>query len=936
MPRQYAFKDKCLVNNSDQVLGQAGKNIIPEQEKQSLWKSFLEKFTDPLIVILLVVLVLSVGISAYEMVFLGRSLSCLIEPLGIFIAIMLATGIAFLLEVNAEKAFRILNRKKDERPVKVLRWKTEADRRDGRKRPSIFQVKRCDVVIGDIVRLESGDEVPADGFLLEAANLRVDESNFTGEPFTSKYVDPEMEPGEPTYPANFLLRGTVLLEGSAIYQVSATGPDTEEGKGAQTLREEEDVQTPLNAQLKQFARGISIASYIIAALILIGRMVYFFFFDGDPDNNHDALAIVEFALNSVMIAVTLIVVAVPEGLPMSVTVSLALSMRKMLRQNNLVRKMHACETIGAATVICTDKTGTLTKNRMEVRQFEPYFPDFDLIAWSICVNSTAELTEGDATEGWKTVGNPTEGALLAWLKDHPDCPTDYETCRDESTVLEQEPFRTEIKYMSTTAVRDETGRKYKLVKGAPEIVLAMCGTVGDGTPKETVTGTLADFQRRGMRTLGFAIQPLDEADAPLAYVGTVAIQDPVRDDVRDAIMTCRRAGVRVIMVTGDVALTANEIGYESGILAEGEEPQLLTGSEFAAMDPDYLKEHVLKDLKILSRARPEDKLRLVSLLQEMGEIVAVTGDGTNDALALKKAHVGLSMGDGTARAKEASDITIIDNSFSSINNAILWGRSLYLNIKRFILFQMTINVTACLVVLLGAFLGLDSPLTVTQMLWVNLIMDTFAAMALSSLPPDRNVMRSRPRNPKSHILDRGMIKTILLWGGAFFLFLTGLWQLLWHLNVTPEDGVFSLISWDSVRHFFTDFLDFSKTKAHMSGYEQGIFFTTFVMLQFWNLFNARYYRTDRSFSEDFIGLFTGSRLAKSNFSQGFLGILAIILVGQILIVNVLGELFEVAPLGWTDWLWLFFLPMIVIMLLPDLRRMVLNQFKAGRARKALP
>ena len=929
MSRGKSFKSECLIHDSDYVRNNAGRNIIPEPESEPLWKVFLAKFKDPIIVILLVVWALSMGISAYEILVMGKSASCLIEPVGIFIAILLATGIAFILEVNAEKEFKILNKKKDERPVRVMRWRTESDAKSSKKRPAVFQIKRCDVVKGDVVMVESGDEIPADGVLLEALTLRIDESNYTGEPYTMKMVVPDPSLPETTYPRNFLLRGTTVLEGNALYRVTATGEETEEGKGADTLKNEPVVETPLNRQLDQLAHGITVASYIVAGLIVVGRLL-FYFIHGYAENG-GLLDIAEFTLKSVMLAVTLIVVAVPEGLPMSVTISLALSMKKMLRQNNLVRKLHACETLGAATVICTDKTGTLTKNRMRVAAFEHYYPDPRFVAQTICVNSTAELAVEEDGNDLKTVGNPTEGAILYFYAHPGDHAVDYEYFRENATILEQVPFSAEKKYMMTTATDDLTGKKYRYLKGAPEVVLSMCRKVGDGTAREVVVDRLHQLQERGMRTLGLAFQDLTEGDAgPMTYIGTVAIQDPIRDDVREAIYTCRSAGVRVIMITGDVAGTANEIAREAGILDADEQMQTITGAEFAGMKDEEIIHNVLPSLKVLSRARPEDKLRLVSLLQATGEVVAVTGDGTNDALALKKAQVGLSMGDGTSRAKEASDITIIDNSFSSINKGILWGRSLYMNIKRFILFQMTINLCACLVVLLGAFLGLDSPLTVAQMLWVNLIMDTFAAVALSTLPPDEKVMRMPPRNPAGHIIDRTMSCRILLWGCLFFVFLVALWQLLWHVRIDPDQGVSSLYTKEVWQIFHTELFSLTKEKAHLSGYELGIFFTTFVLLQFWNLFNARYYRTGRSLLGDLIVSVVRPGTAGSRFSLGFLVIVAVILAGQFAIVNLAGEFFEVAPLSFSDWMYLLCGTSLVLVI-PDLWRFF--RFLAAASKK---
>ena len=907
---------KYLCADSPEVINGKSCNIIPEPESEPLWKAYLAKFRDPIIIILLVALGLSLCISIYEMLVMGRSASCLIEPLGVLIAILLATGIAFIFEYNAEKEFKILNKAKDERKVKVLRWRSTHEAAEGAW-PQVYEIPRGDVCLGDIVKLESGDEIPADGIVLEALSLRIDESNFTGEPFTRKYVEIDPTLPESTYPQNFLLRGTTLIEGTALYMVTAVGQETEEGKGAKILQEENTVETPLNNQLNRLAKSITKASYIIGTLIVIGRLMIFFL-TGDPQER-ELLDIIHVIINSVMLAVTLIVVTVPEGLPMSVTISLALSMRKMLKEKNLVRKLHACETMGATTVICTDKTGTLTYNKMSVVEQEFSGIDMDFVALSISINSTAELSE-DESGKFRAIGNPTEGALLLWLN---ELGYDYRALRDSLTIISREPFSTESKRMVTVAKEESTGKSIRYIKGAPEIVLEMSNSISGNRTKEDILSLLESYQARGMRTLGFAYEDLNvEGDSPIIFAGIVGIADPVRDDVREAIDICRNnAGVRVIMITGDVALTANEISRQSGIMDAHEPMQILTGAEFAAMSDEEIKSHVIPDLKVLSRARPEDKARLVTLLQEMGEVVAVTGDGTNDAPALKKAQVGLSMGDGTSRAKEASDVTIIDNSFSSINKGILWGRSLYLNIKRFILFQMTINACACLIVLLGAFLGLDSPLTVTQMLWVNLIMDTFAAMALSSIPPDRRVMHDPPRDCNSHIIDRKMGIRILVGGLLFFIVMTMIWQLLWHTDIT---SVRDLLNLETLRELFLGALK-PHTKQHLTGFEMGVFFSIFVMLQFWNLFNARYFRTKGSLLQDLVDLFFNRKRFIESASPMLVIVAGIILIGQYFITNVAGAFFDVAPLSLSDW-GLILLCTSPVLIIPDILRFARGLF----------
>lgn len=940
----------CLRADSEHIEKCKGRNVITPPKKQSLWRQYFDKFKDPIIIVLLVVFALSVGISLYEILWMGKGLSMLLEPVGVLVALLLATGIAFIFEVKANNEFEILNKVKDDRPIIVYRsvviaknnalaamfddfTVSDIDEDDAEAttdqaedaeadadsdlyvvtRP--FKIKKQDVVTGDVVYLESGDEVPADGYLIISNSLRVDESKFTGELYVNKGLGEEYNDPNATYKSDFLLRGAMILEGNCYYKVTAVGDDTEEGRGVALTREGSDVETPLNMQLDQLGGWISKASFIIAVLIIIGRTLLFFLSDNYmAGGSFDWLHFAEFMLSSIMIAVTLIVVAVPEGLPMSVTVSLALSMRKMLKANNLVRKLHACETMGATTVICTDKTGTLTQNQMVVVSTDFYGDNNEyIIALNMAANSTAELVEDDNQT--RAIGNPTEVALLKWLREGGK---DYSKFRRLGTIVSQQPFSTERKYMETT-VRMPNGKEFRLIKGAPEILLSMCDTIAGSKSEADVLATLEQYQSKAMRTLGFAYQIVKQGkSSPLTFVGVVGIADPVREDVIEAIDTCRNhAGVRVIIVTGDTPGTANEIGRQIGLLTADEPMQRVTGPQFEAMsDEDAMALVSNPDFKIISRARPADKARLVTLLQKAGEVVAVTGDGTNDAPALSKAQVGLSMGDGTARAKEASDITIIDNSFSSINKAIMWGRSLYLNIRRFIIFQMTINLCACLIVLLGAFLGLESPLTVTQMLWVNLIMDTFAAMALSSLPPDRAVLNEKPRDPNSHIINRAMLKRILSTGLLFFLFLAAFWQLLGHIEVDTVRGLFTA---ENLKIFFADV--FERTKAHMSGHDTGVFFTTFVLLQFWNIFNAKYFNTNRSLIRDIVDFFRNRKAVVESNSSGFWLVVAVILLGQVLIVNYAGSFFNVEPLSLNDWLLLIAVtsPVLVV---PDIIRTI--------------
>lgn len=868
-------KDKYTGLNDAQVAESRrlhGVNILTPPEKEPLWKRFIYKFKDPLIIILIVAGALSICISCYEYWGLNSGAGVFFEPVGILLAILLATGLAFIFELKADREFTILNKVNDDEPVQVIR--------NGR----ITQIPRKDVVVGDIVILNTGEEVPADGELLEAVMLNIDESSLTGEPICHKTTNPEEFDPDATFPSNTAMRGTKIMEGHGVMRVSAVGDATENGKVFEAAQIDDGVKTPLNVQLDGLGKLIAKVAYVIAGIIIVGRVVMYFI--NMPE--FDWVPFLTFMLQTVMVAVALIAVSVPEGLPMAITLSLAYSMRRMLKTNNLVRKMHACETMGATTVICTDKTGTLTQNQMQVYKADFFGnPPDSVIYEGIAVNSTAQLDLSG--EKPAVLGNPTEGALLLWLRERG---INYLDIREKTQRVEELPFTTERKYMATVVslVADKksssaTGAKRILyVKGAPEIVFAMCKNTAGVTKKE-IDAQLLEYQNQAMRTLGFAYQVLEEGDASiednkvvagnLTFLGIVAISDPVRSDVPMSVKEVMDAGIQVKIVTGDTPGTAKEIGRQIGLWndAVDTDRNIITGTEFAELSDKQLKDRV-EDLKIIARARPMDKKRLVEALQACGEVVAVTGDGTNDAPALKAAHVGLSMGDGTSVAKEASDITIIDNSFSSIGRAVMWGRSLYQNIQRFILFQMTVNVAACLIVLVGSFMGMQSPLTVTQMLWVNIIMDTFAAMALASLPPSRSVMKDKPRSRTAFIINRPMWRRILYTGGIFFLFLLGLLYYFEHTDITNLTQIGKVAM---------------GVNTGMTPYELSLFFTIFVFLQFWNMFNARAFETGRS-------------AFHLKHCEGFVVIALAILAGQVLIVSVGGEFFNVVPLKFTDWL----------------------------------
>ncbi len=866
-----------------------GSNELTPPAKTPLWKQFLEKFSDPIIRILLIAWVLSFGVATYQVCTGHEDGNAFLEPVGIFVAILLSTGIGFAFEVSANRKFDILNQIGDESPVKVIRNK------------QITEIPKKEIVVGDIVLLNTGDEIPADGVLLESVSLEVNESSLTGEPSTEKYADKEKTDPHSTYPSYMVLNGCTVLDGHGVMEVTSVGDATEYGKVYQGAQIENDVETPLNIQLGRLARLVSIISYIIASFIVVIRLVTFFM----GDYAADWVSIGHYILNTIMIAVTIIVVAVPEGLPMSVTLSLAMSMKRMLVANNLVRKMHACETMGATSVICTDKTGTLTQNQMQVECTHFYAlreqalgnnqSVDNLITESIAINTTADL-KFQQDGRLQVIGNPTEGALLLWLEKQG---IHYTSLRHSIPIVEQLTFSTERKYMATVINSPREGKRIMYVKGAPEILLRKCDNILtiDGrrsieTYKVEIDKELLGYQNRALRTLALAYAEVDNQnyfedgvlhpDIQLTLLGIVAIADPIRHDVPEAIQSCINAGVEVKIITGDTPATAREIGRQIGLwLPEDNDNNITTGENIAAMSDEELTERV-RSLKIIARARPLDKERLVKALQRNDEVVAVTGDGTNDAPALNAAQVGLSMGDGTTVAKEASAITILDNSFTSINKAILWGRSLYRNIQRFIIFQMTINVAACLIVLLGTLLGTESPLTVTQMLWVNLIMDTFAALALASLPPDSKVMLEKPRPLAAHIITPSMGRTILVTGGIFVVFLFALLQYFKYNDVTA----FSQIRWSELfNHFFTFGSD-----GDISSYELTLFFTTFVLMQFWNLFNAKAFATQTS---SFASIWK---------CTGFIGVGLLIIVGQVLIVNYGGRMFNVTPLILGDWI----------------------------------
>ena len=824
-----------------------GMNLLTPPKRPSIWKLYLEKFQDPVIKVLLVAAAFSLLISIIE--------SEYAETIGIFFAIFLATGIGFYFEYDANKKFDLLNAVGEETPVMVIR--------NGK----VHEIPKKDIVVGDVVILNTGDEIPADGVLLEAVSLQVNESSLTGELMVNKTTDEVHFDEEATYPSNSVMRGTTVTDGHGVMCVERVGDATEIGKVARQATEQSQEQTPLNLQLTKLANLIGKVGFTIATLtfvIFTAKDLYVHLNNTTITDWHQWLEIARIVLKYFMMAVTLIVVAVPEGLPMSVTLSLALNMRRMLKTNNLVRKMHACETMGAITVICTDKTGTLTQNLMQVYDAKLDESQKNLIAEGIATNSTAFLEEKEGEGKPSGVGNPTEVALLLWLNEQG---MDYISLRNQAKTVNQLTFSTERKYMATLVDSSVLNTRVLYVKGAPEIVMGKCN-LEESRVKQYNEQLLA-YQNQAMRTLGVAYKVIPEnsstdcaelvKEGGLTFMGIFAISDPIRPDVPDAVKKCQSAGIRVKIVTGDTPGTATEIARQIGLwTSEDTERNRITGVEFAALSDEEALERVV-DLKVMSRARPMDKQRLVQLLQQKGEVVAVTGDGTNDAPALNHAQVGLSMGTGTSVAKEASDITLLDDSFHSIATAVMWGRSLYKNIQRFIVFQLTINVVALLSVLLGAFLGTELPLTVTQMLWVNLIMDTFAAMALASIAPSMDVMNEKPRKRTDFIISPVMRNNIFGVGAGFLIVLMGLLAF------------------------------FKNMPGGMDVHHLTVFFTIFVMLQFWNLFNASVFGTNHSIFKD------------AGHAMGMLGVALIILVGQFIIVTFGGKVFRTEPLPALEW-----------------------------------
>lgn len=825
---------------------QHGRNLLTPPKRPSIWRLYAEKYKDPIIRILLIAALFSLGIGIYENEY--------VETIGILVAVFLATTIGFYFEYDAQKKFDILNALGQEELVTVIRDS------------QAMQVPRSELVVGDVVILEQGVEIPADGLLLEAINLQVNESSLTGEPICHKTTDEAHFDREATYPSNRVLRSSMVVDGHGCMKVDAVGDETEIGHVARHATTFTDIETPLNQQLNRLSKLINKVAFTISLLVFVAGTshgLYVYFQELMPGQPIDWAIIAATLLKWFMVTVTLIVMAVPEGLPMAVTLSLALNMRRMLRTNNLVRKLHACETMGAVTVICTDKTGTLTQNRMEVADIQSDHHFEEQLAENMAVNSTALLEEGSEGQG---IGNPTECALLLHLRKNGK---NYSEYREKAPLTSQLTFSTERKYMATLVTSSVNQRRMLYVKGAPEVILELCQISTD--QQQQIEAILKEYQAGAMRTLAFAHREIGENEGTdclalaqqgrLTLEGICAIMDPVRPEVPSAVKNCHDAGIHVKMVTGDNAGTAIEIAKRIGLWTESDrEEQVITGAAFAALSDEEALNRIAS-IKVMSRARPMDKQRFVKLLQEKGAVVAVTGDGTNDVPALNRAQVGLSMGSGTSIAKEASDITLIDDSFRSIATAVMWGRSLYKNIQRFLAFQLTISLTALAISMVGSFLDTDIPLTVTQILWINLIVDTFASLALSTIPPSADVMKEQPRKSSDFILSRFVKKSVGITAGIFFAVLLGI---LFYFNRWGNNTI--------------------------SLHDLTVFFTFFVMLQFWNLMNARVLGSHQSAFSQLLNC------------KGLLFVMSMILIGQILIVEFGGKVFRTEPLDFTTWL----------------------------------
>ncbi len=805
-----------------------GLNLLTPPKEVPWWKLYLEKFKDPIIVILLVATAISLAFGIIE----GNYT----ESIGIIAAVLIATGVGFWREYDAKKKFDAMKSDKDYEPVKV--------RRNG----VVVEITKDHVVVGDIAILSAGDEIPADIELFKAIDMKVAESAMTGESVAvPKYPIDEAYTGSGFAP-NLLLRGTTIESGLGEGVVIKVGDETEIGKTTIQASEETDNKTPLEEKLGELAGKITTAAFLVAGLMfIILNLVHWDFAFGDHAFSWSMSTLLT-EVGFLMGAIVVIIVAVPEGLPLSVTLALAFSMKTMANENNLVKKMHACETIGAVNVIFTDKTGTLTQNCMTVVDVDVREEDKDVLNLVGAVNSTANWSNAS-----RVLGNPTEAAILKHMGHDLS-----ERLRSEYRILSCIPFSSAYKYMVTQAQNEESKEEIILIKGAPEVIARIIRY-------DKYLGEVSTQQARGRRAISAAIinskdynavkeslesgNPLDDC----TYIGTWFIEDPVRSDVPDAIRKCYGAGIDVVMMTGDNLRTGTEIGRQAGF----KDIWAIEAKDFweAVKNPQNGREYP----NVIARCTPTNKLDILKWAKDKDYVCAMTGDGVNDSPSLNHADVGIAMGSGTSVAKEAADIILLDDAFPSIVTGVKWGRSLYKNIKNFLFFQLSINVSACLIAVFGPLVGVEMPFTVIQFLWINLVMDSLAAIALTSEPADERVLSEKPRDRRQFIIDKSLAKSIFGFGIFVWILCT---FVLW-----------------GMKH--TEFL---------SKIDLTVFFASYMVINLWNMFNARVIGKNKS-------VFSG---LKSNYK--FTGILLFILAVTILLVQFGGEVFQTHPLSWKTWL----------------------------------
>lgn len=835
---------------------QYGANALTRRKPDSLLKRLWDAATEPMLLMLIAAGLIALAVNIVRQVTGGEA--DFLECVGVFVAIALSVVISVVMEGRSAKAFEALSKINADMVVRAVR--------DGQT----VTLQSADLAVGDVVLLSAGDKVPADGRLLESTALRVDESALTGESFPVKKDSELVLTDEKTSlaeRANMLYSGTFVTEGNGRLLVTAVGDATEFGKIAGELGNAEKSSTPLQEKLARLGKTITVLGVIAAGIVFVAQLISFAL--------HGGLHL-EAVMEAFITSIVLIVAAVPEGLPTIVAVSLSINIIKLSKQNALVKKMIASETIGCISVICSDKTGTLTENKMTVRAFydtqwhrEPAQLRNEYLTHNICLNTTADL----APDGG-FIGNPTECAMLRFFE-QADTGNTYRREREDHTRLCAFPFSSELKHMTTISNVD--GRILSYVKGSPECVLDMCALEPDRLAE--LRRVLVQAEKQAMRVIAFAHKELAEMEdfsakeahrrmeSDMVFDGFVAIADPLRSDVYDAVAACRSAGVGVKILTGDNIVTATAIAKELDLLADG--CVALEAKEVEEMSDRQLQK-MLPKISVIARSTPTVKMRVVKLLKAQGDVVAVTGDGINDAPALKNADVGIAMGiSGTEVSKEASDIVLLDDSFATIVKAVEWGRNIYENFKRFISFQLTVNIASVICVFVSVLMGLPAPFTALQLLWINIIMDGPPALTLGLEPGYSDLMRRRPTNRSENIISKGMLARITATG----VYMSVVFLLQYKLN----------------------FLGAAR------GEMTTVLFTLFVLFQLFNAFNCRELHSE------------------SIFCHLFKNKLMLLVVGctfvlQVLIIQFAGASFGTVPLGIAMWGKLFALAFSVIVL----------------------